>query len=138
MNRLLLRASLVLALVASVATADEPPFGSDFPSTVAEAKTTVNLGDVVTVGGPKAVNFLANETYRVYVVPHRTWRDGDPLGEKAVATSLARSDPAGTLLRTTVWTAARPGRFDIVVDYDGDGKYSYALDAVDGVAVRGK
>jgi hypothetical protein len=137
MIRLLPRASLGLVLVTSAAAAD-PPFGSDFPPTIAEARTTLSLGDVVTVGGPKAVNFLPNETLNVYVVPHRVWRDGDPLGEKALATSQARSNAEGTLLKTTVWKAVRPGRFDIVVDYDGDGKFSYALDSVDGVNVRGK
>jgi hypothetical protein len=128
-------ASLVLGLAAG---ADEPPFGADFPPTVAAVKATVNLGDGVTVGGPKAVNFLPDETFHVYIVPHRPWRDGDPLGQEALATSQARSDAKGTLLRTTVWKAVRPGRFDIVTDYDGDGRFSYALDAVDGVIVRAK
>jgi hypothetical protein len=131
-------AALVAGVVFASAAAADPPFGSNFPPTIAEARTTVAVGDVVTVGGPKAVNFLANETYRVYVVPHQVWRDGDPLGEKALATSQARSNAEGTLLKTTVWKAVRAGRFDVVVDYDGDGKFSYALDAVDGVNVRAK
>ncbi|MFO0799098.1 MAG: hypothetical protein U0804_16645 [Gemmataceae bacterium] len=126
---------LLAGVVAATAAAAQEP-ASDFPPVVAEARVTVTVGDAVTVGGPKAVNFLPNETYRVYVVPHRVWRDGDPLAEPALATSQARSNAEGTLLKTTVWKAVRAGRFDIVVDYDGDGKFSYALDAVDGVNVR--
>ena len=137
MNHLLPRAMFVLVLFTSVAAAD-PPFGSDFPPVIADAKTTVTVGDVVTVGGPMAVNFLPNETYRVYVVPHRVWRDGDSLGEAALATSQAHSNADGTLRKTTVWKAVRAGRFDIVVGYDGDGKFSFALDSVDGINVRAK
>jgi hypothetical protein len=137
MYRLLPRAFFVLVLLTSTAAAD-PPFGSDFPPVIADAKVTVTVGDTVTVGGPKAVNFLPNETLNVYVVPHRVWREGDPLGEKALATSQARSNAEGTLLKTTAWKAVKTGRFDIVVDYDGDGKFSYALDAVDGINVRAK
>jgi hypothetical protein len=123
-------------IVASAAAAQDPP--AEFPPVIADAKTTVTVGDVVTVGGPKSMNYLPNETMRVYVVPHRPWRDGDSLGETALATSQVRSNAEGTLLVTTVWKAVRPGRFDIVVDYDGDGKFSFALDSVDGVNVRAK
>ncbi len=137
MNRLLPRA-LFVVLVTAVAAGAQPPPLPEFPVTIAEARTTVKLGDEVTVGGPRATNYLRNETYRVYIVPHRPWRDGDPLGEAALATSQVRSNAEGSLLKTTVWKAVRPGRFDIIVDYDGDGKFSYALDAADGVNVREK
>lgn len=132
------RIALVALAVAHGTAAAQPEPLPEFPVTIPEARTTVTVGDEVTVGGPKATNYLRNETYRVYVVPHRPWRDGDPLGEAALATSHARSNAEGTLLKTTVWKAVRPGRFDVIVDYDGDGKFSYALDAADGVNVRGK
>jgi hypothetical protein len=37
-----------------------------------------------------------------------------------------------------VWTATRAGRFDLLVDYNDDGRFCSAFDVATGVLVRGK
>lgn len=38
---------------------------------------------------------------------------------------------------TDLWKADRAGQFDIIVDYDGNARFSYALDALDSFSVVG-
>jgi len=108
----------------------------DFPPSTAVPKITVAVGETVTVGGPLSDNFLPDTRMTVYLVPHRVWRDGDALGTDAVRKVPIRSDAKGKLPRTPVWKADKAGQFDIIVDYDGDGRFSFALDSLDGVIVR--
>jgi hypothetical protein len=96
------------------------------------------VGDKVTVGGPRSDDFLPNATMNVYVVPHRIGRDGAPLGANAVHRAKVRSDAKGQLALTQLWVPDRGGTFDIVVDYDGDGRFSYGLDALSAFIVREK
>ena len=92
---------------------------------------TVTVGDKVTIGGPKSDNFLPDTWMDVYVVPHRIWQDGASLKADAVHRGRVRSNAKGQLPLTQLWVPDRAGQFDIIVDYDGDGKFSYALDALD-------
>jgi hypothetical protein len=115
-----------------------PPFEEEFPPTTATVSVTVKVGDKVTVGGPKATNFLPNTPMDVYVVPHRVWRDGAPLAANAVHRGRVRSDAKGTIPLTQLWVPDKAGVYDIVIDYDGDGKFSYALDALSAIDVREK
>ena len=129
----------VALLVSGPAGAEDPPpfKPTDFPPTTAVPGLEVKTGEKVTIGGPKSMNFLPNEWMDVYVVPHRAaWREGDPLGADAVKKGRVRSNKDGELLLTDVWTADRVGVFDVVVDYDGNGKWSFSLDAVVAVTVR--
>ena len=121
-------------LAATVRTAAADP--DDFPPSTAVPKLTVGLGESVTVGGPLSDNFLPDARMTIYLVPHRVWRDGDALGTDAVRKVPIRSDAKGKLPRTAVWKADKAGQFDIIVDYNGDGRFSFALDSLDGVIVR--
>src|SRR5262249_15269436 len=137
------RASLVLAavlLAAPLAAAAVPPDfdPDDFPPSKAVPSLTVQVGDKVTVGGPGSANFLPNEWMDVFIVPHRIWREGDPLAANAVKRIRIKSDAKGSLPLTDLWKADRAGQFDIIVDYDGNGRFSYALDALSSFVVRAK
>lgn len=121
-----------LVLFASRVNAGEPPFGHEFPPTTAPIKLVVKVGDKVTVGGPGSDNFLPHTLMRVYLVPHRVWREGDALGADAVKRVRVKSNAKGQLPLTEIWKADKPGQ------YDGDGRFSYSLDAIDAIAVRAK
>ena len=131
-------AAIVLFAYPLAGVGGQPPFTEEFPPTVAVPKVTVNVGDKVTVGGPGCGNFLPDTWMNVYVVPHRIWKDGDPLNANAVQRGRVRSNAKGEIPLTQLWKADKAGRFDIVIDYDGDGRFSYALDAVDAIDVRAK
>lgn len=132
-------AAVAAALVAGVARAGPPDFDpDDFPPSTATPSLTVKVGEKVTVGGPKSANFLPNERMDVFVVPHRTWREGDSLAANAVKRITVRSDAKGGLPLTGLWKPDKAGQFDIVVDYDGNGRFSYGLDALSSFVVRGK
>jgi hypothetical protein len=133
-------AAVAAAVLAASVTADEPPDFKpcDFPPSTATAALTITVGEKVTVGGPKSANFLPNEWTDVYVVPHRTWREGDPLKTDLVRRVRVKTDAKGGLPLTDLWAADKAGTFDIVVDYDGNGKFSYALDALSAFVVREK
>jgi hypothetical protein len=129
-----------LLLRAAHSTAADPPrfLPTDFPPSVAVPDRTIKVGDTITVGGPKSANFLPNETMDVFVVPHRIWLENDPLAANAVKRLRIKSDAKGGLPLTNLWKADRAGQFDIVVDYDGNGRFSYALDALSSFVVREK
>jgi hypothetical protein len=130
--------ALVLLVCCGFALSQPPIPPDEFPPTVAKVKLTVKVGEQVTVGGPGSDNFLPSTVMRVYVVPHRIWRDGDVLAANAVQSVRLKSDAKGQLPLTQLWKPDKPGMFDIIVDYDGDGRFSYALDAADAVDVRAK
>ena len=134
MNRTLLIAILTLAISGSVSAQFK---ADDFPPSTAKLGMVVKVGDTVTIGGPGCTNFLPNTTMTVYVAPHRTWREGDPLADKAVRSIQVKSDRDGTIPRTELWKTERNGQFDIIIDYDGNGRFSYALDALDSFGVVG-
>ena len=94
--------SLLLAtLLASPVAAQFKP--EDFPPSTALPSFAVRAGDVVSIGGPGATNYLPNTSMNVYVVPHRTWREGDPLAKHVVKRIQIKSDGQGTLPRTPLW-----------------------------------
>lgn len=144
MSRLHPTARTTSALAAAVLTvgsaaAAAPDFDpDDFPPSTATPSLTVKVGEKVTVGGPKCDNFLPNEVMDVFVVPHRVWREGDPLAANAVRHIKIKSDAKGRLPLTDLWKPDKAGQFDIVVDYDGNGRFSYGLDALSSFVVRQK
>ena len=87
------------------------------------------IGDVVTIGGPNATNWLGGFLMDIYILPHRNWSETDSLEAYAIHRSRVKTDANGTIPRTKVWQADRPGRFDIIADYQNDGKFTETLDA---------
>src|SRR5262245_6443646 len=115
---------------------------TDFPPSQAVPDRAVSVGDPVSIGAPINVggrwdNFLPSEWMDVYLVPHSpAWLEGDPLAATAIAQTRVLSNPDGTLPPTFVWKADRVGVYDIVVDYNGDGVFSYALDGLCSIKVH--
>jgi hypothetical protein len=137
--RLIALAAALLVEAAGTVAAAPPDFDpDDFPPSTAAPSLTVKVGEKVTVGGPKSANFLPNEVMDVFVVPHRVWREGDSLTAGAVRRIKVRSDAKGGLPLTDLWKPTKAGQFDIVVDYDGNGRFSYGLDALSSFVVREK
>jgi hypothetical protein len=76
--------------------------------------------------------------YQIYIVADvATWTDGMEIPTRVSGTTaLVSSDLSGKVLQTLLW---RPrlalGNYDIVVDVDGDGKYTVGIDALDGLDI---
>ncbi|MCS6951017.1 MAG: hypothetical protein NZ520_11210, partial [bacterium] len=70
---------------------------------------------------------------RKYVVLHQdTWQDGDPLVDVTgrYERDLVRMACRNQYL-TPVWYSARPGRYDVILDVDGNGAYTLGVDYID-------
>jgi uncharacterized repeat protein (TIGR02543 family) len=79
-------------------------------------------------------------TYNLYIVKDvSSWNNGMTI-PVPVVTAEVSSDASGRLRPTTVWThPLTPGKYDIIVDVDGNGIYDAGIDALDDndVAVTG-
>lgn len=74
----------------------------------------------------------ANRTYNVYVVNETTWVDGMtiPGRVQGTATSVS-SDSSGNIKPIVVWSKPlTSGNYDILVDFNGNGKYDAGVDAL--------
>jgi hypothetical protein len=69
----------------------------------------------------------------VYVCPHvADWENGTPLRSRAPQTVRIAAGDAASIPRTLVWPGpVLPGQYDIIVDEDGDGKYTKGTDLLD-------
>lgn len=130
--------ALALLLIPALAGANGAPPDAEFPPTTALPTLTIDVGNKVSIGGPGSENFLPNEVMNVYIVTHRTWNEGDALNGVAVHRTRVKSDANGRLVLTWVWKADRAGEYDIIVDYDGNGRFSYSLDTVSAIVVKAK
>src|SRR5262249_22255395 len=75
-----------------------------------------------------------------YIVSHRDqgWAEGDPI-TSLIGTArqvIVKSDANGVVPLTQAWTADMTGYFDVIIDYDNDGKFSWKLDELAGFQVR--
>ncbi|MCI0739662.1 MAG: Ig-like domain-containing protein [Gemmataceae bacterium] len=118
-------------------------FGPDFVPAPSEASSTFSylFGEMVAVGGNGETGYLDTNYYPnllmdVYVVPHRIWNEGDSLSAGAVHHSLVQSDSEGSIPLTQVWSSTQVGEFDLIVDYDNDGKFSWKLDGLTAFTVN--
>lgn len=68
-------------------------------------------------------------TYTLYIEPDKVWVDGTPLTGTPVT---IKTSITGTIPPTVIWNAPlTPGKFDIVVDVNGNGVYDAGIDALD-------
>jgi len=99
----------------------------------ATPQNTFNPSDSIFVSGN---GYDLTSTYNVYVVAHQqTWTDGMQFSARIGGTAASViSDGSGNIvpdLRSPVWASAMPGKYDIAIDVNGNGKYDAGIDALD-------
>jgi hypothetical protein len=78
-------------------------------------------------------DYQASSTYDVYLVEDVTWVDGMAIPPRVAGTvTTVTSDALGDIPPTLLWSSPLVvGKYDIVVDVDGDGLYYAEADALD-------
>lgn len=92
-------------------------------------KDSFNLADTVYANGS---GYSASTTYDLYIVGDvATWSDSADIPTPVIAIKVS-SDSSGKILPTAVWNKPLAlGKYDIVVDVNGNGKYDAGVDALD-------
>ena len=105
----------------------------DFEPEVATFEGSYLYGETIGVEGDE---YLGNFAMTAYILPHRTngWLEGDSL-TGAVASVVVQSDAEGVVPLTQAWEADQLDAFDIIIDYDNDGKFSSTLDGLSAFSV---
>ena len=93
-------------------------------------KNTFTPSEAVRVVGS---GYPPSETYDIYVVQHGTLVDAQTIPTPVTPKTSVTPNPAGDIPSTTiVWSPTLiPGKYDVVVDVNHDGKYNAGFDAVD-------
>ncbi|HVP26230.1 MAG TPA: hypothetical protein VMT26_01005, partial [Candidatus Bathyarchaeia archaeon] len=94
-------------------------------------KDTFNLTDNVYVNGS---GYAPSTTYNIYLVSDvAMWSDGMVIPSRVTGTvTTITSNNAGRILPATVWNSPLTlGKYDIIVDVNGNGKYDAGIDALD-------
>ena len=97
---------------------------------VGDKKDTFMVGDKVYGNG---TGYRPQTVYDIYVVEDVTWVDGMAIPPRVAGTATTvTSDAAGNVPATLLWSAPLvAGKYDIIVDVDGDGLYYAEADALD-------
>jgi len=78
--------------------------------------------------------YAPSTAYKLYVVPDTTWTDGMAISGTPV---IVYSDLSGNISPTNVMSPPlTPGKYDIVVDVNGNGFYNAGIDALDDCDVQ--
>jgi len=94
-------------------------------------KDVFNLGETVYVNGS---GYSSSTTYDFYIVDDvATWTNGLSIPARVTGTlTTVSSDPSGNILPTAVWGNPQTiGKYDIIVDINGNGQYDANIDALD-------
>jgi hypothetical protein len=88
------------------------------------------VGETIYVMGS---DYSVSETYPIYLVNDVvTWTDGTILSRVPGTGTSVSSDSSGNIRPTVVWEPdLTPGKYDIVVDVNRNGKYDSSIDALD-------
>lgn len=100
-------------------------------SSAGDQKDRFDFGETVYVTGG---NFSASKTYNFsIVVDQETWTDSMAIPERVPGTVITvSSNNNGDIPPTAVWTGPQTvGKYDIVVDVNGNGQYDVGIDALD-------
>lgn len=113
---------------------DLPEFAA-FTPMVANTTPTFLMGNTVGASGGQYVPNLYMSVYIVYHKP-QGWMQNDSLYDGLVESAVVLSDSDGAVPLTQAWLADHRGEFDLIIDYDNDGVFSYGLDGLTGLTVR--
>jgi parallel beta-helix repeat protein len=94
-------------------------------------RNVFNLTETVYV---KGTGYSSSVTYGFFVVNDvASWSDGMEIPARILGTaSTVSSDSSGNIPPTAIWNASlNLGKYDIVVDFDGNGLYDEEIDALD-------
>lgn len=91
------------------------------------------LGDDLFVKGSEYVD---DQTYQAFVFPFKSvWNQDDPL-VGFISSASVKSDFSGDVLGQLLWADIdRTGDFNVVIDYDNDGLFSWTLDGLGSLEV---
>lgn len=92
------------------------------------------LGSAVGVNGEQ---YYPNLYMNAYIVQHKPggWNEDDPLTTGMVAKVVVQSNSDGVVPLTQAWLANVSGEYDVIIDYDNDGLFSWTLDGLAGFRV---
>ena len=81
--------------------------------------------------------YAPEETYGLYIVKDRTWTNSMPIPPYIVKTTVS-ADANGDISPdpTLIWPSGVEGKYDIIVDVDGNGNYDEGIDALDDMDVN--
>jgi hypothetical protein len=90
------------------------------------------FGEMVGITG---MQYYPSLSMPAYIFPHRElWNEGDEY-QGWVQRIAVLSDAAGLVPLTAAWNASMYGRFDMLIDYNRDGVFSWTLDGLGGFSV---
>ena len=77
--------------------------------------------------------YAATTTYDLYIVEDTTWPDGKDIPPRVADTEISvLTDGSGNIAAgTLIWSSCAEGKYDIVVDVNGNGDYDAGIDALD-------
>ncbi len=81
--------------------------------------------------------YVPEETYDLFIVKDRIWTDSMPIPPYIVKTTVS-ADANGDISPdpTLIWPSGVQGKYDIIVDVDGNGNYDEGIDALDDMDVN--
>jgi hypothetical protein len=93
-------------------------------------KDSFDLGETVYLNGS---GYLPSTTYDLYVVEDVDWTDQMTIPARVPNTAInVTSDSSGKVAPTAVWSDPQTaGKYDIVLDVNGNGIYDAGVDAID-------
>jgi hypothetical protein len=108
----------------------------NFNPTIESCESTGIKKDIFIIGDDVYANgtgYRPSTTYDIYLVEDITWVDGIAIPPRIMGTtSTITSDASGNVPPTLLWSdPLKAGKYDIVVDVNGDGLYYAESDALD-------
>jgi hypothetical protein len=80
--------------------------------------------------------YAASATYDVYIMSDQTWSGGESLAGYVIATTVTTDGSGNIPVGTLIWSSSFVGKYDIVVDTNGNGVYDEAVDPLDDMDVN--
>jgi hypothetical protein len=108
-------------------------FGIDSCDSLGVKKDTFDPSDTIYLHSLGLGGYAKSTSYPLYVVSDTTWTDGMTMPTRIPSTATSvTSDSSGNIPVTGIWSPTlTPGKYDIVIDVNGDGKYNLGVDVLD-------